>query len=322
MPIVSATVIQPQTYVRLQTSWADLPTVDYVRFVRVNPSTCEETVVRVHTAYDSSGEYILLSCDDTAVVWDTEAPLETNLEYRVEGLGTTTTVTSAVVNIDNNGENHLKDPVNPCHDVRVAVCIGEPGCVESDPGAFYIGHAADVRHARSINLLPVMASTPITISRTRQVPESMLAVGTQDCDDAEAMVLLNSPGGPLLWQSLPEYCMADRYISVGEYTEGYLGADQRLEVRIHQLPYLQTSRPAGPGKGPCGVRWNDLCDEFATWDDLEAAGMTWNDLLLGNASGGTISPAMRRWSDVEATWASWAAVEAANTNWADVRDLP
>lgn len=318
MPIVSATVVQPQTYVRLFTSWADMPTVDYVRFVRVNPVTCEEEVVRVHTAYDSTGEYILLSCDNTAVVWDTEAPLETNLEYRVEGLGTAVTVTSVVVNIDNNGENHLKDPLNPCHDVRVAVCIDEPGCVDSEVGTFYIGHSADVYHAHSINLLPVNASKPVTIFRTRQAPESMLMLGTQDCEDAEAMVELLAPGTTLLWQSLPEYCIEDRYASIGEYTVSRLGVDQRLEVRTHQMPYLVTQRPVGPGKAPCGIRWNDLCDEYATWDELAAAGLTWNDLLLGNATG--MFPAARRWIDVETEFTDWLDVETSNTDWQQVRE--
>lgn len=320
MPIVSATVVQPQTYVRLQTSWADLPVVDYVRFVRVNLETCEEVTVRVHTAYDSSGEYILLSCDDSAVVWDTEAPLGVDLEYRVEGLETTVTATSVTVNIDDNGENHLKDPLNPCSDVRVATCIDEVGCVDSAVGTFYVGHTANVRRPQSINLLPVKATLPVTRSRPRQAPESLLAVGTQLCEDAEAVVLLNAPGTPLLWQSLPEYCMADRYISVGEYTESRLGVDQRLEARVHSMPYLQTARPPGPGNGPCGVRWVDLCDTYDTWDDMAAAGLTWNDLLLGNAVTPPLVPATRRWIDVETEFTDWADVEASNTNWAQVRD--
>lgn len=320
MPTVSTTVIQPQTYVRLQISFADVPSETHACITRLNTVTCETVPVRVHTAFDSSGECILLSCDGTAVLWDTEAPLETNVVYTATGLVTGLVATSGTVNIDDNGENHLKDPVNPCHDVRVAVCIGEPGCVDSDPGAFYIGHSSDVRHAKSINLLPVNAKRPIVISRQRQDPESTLVVGTQDCDDETAMVLLNDPGTPLLWQSLPQYCIPDRYISVGEYEAGQIGVDQRLQTRIHVMPYLQVERPAGPGNGPCGVRWNDLCDLFPTWDALAAAGLTWNDLLMGFAS--TEVPARRRWIDVETTWANWAAVEAANANWADVRELP
>ena len=320
MPIVSATVVQPQTYVRLQTSWADLTVVDYVRFVRVNLETCEEVTVRVHTAYDSSGEYILLSCDDSAVVWDTEAPLGVDLEYRVEGLGTTVTATSVTVNIDDNGENHLKDPLNPCSDVRVATCIDEVGCVDSVVGTFYVGHTANARHPHSINLLPVKATLPVTRSRPRQAPESLLVLGTQECEDAEAVVTLNAPGTPLLWQALPEYCMADRYISVGEYTESRLGVDQRLEARVHSMPYLQTARPEGPGNGHCGVRWVDLCDTYATWDDMAAAGLTWNDLLLGNAVTPPLVPASRRWIDVETEFTNWLDVETSNTNWAQVRD--
>lgn len=319
MPIVSATVVQPQTYVRLMTSWADLSSVDYVRFIRVNPDTCEEVVVRVHTAYDTSGEYILLSCDDTAVVWDTEAPLGVDLEYRVEGLGSSTTVTSGIVNIADNGELHLKDPLRPCSDVRIATCIGDPDCVDSDPGTFYIGHSSDRRPAHHVNLLPVNATKPITVSRLRQEPESTLGLGTQLCADADAMVTLLSQGTPLLFQALEEYCIADRYISVGTYEVSRLGVDQRLEVRIHTMPYVTTLRPVGPGFGPCGVRWNDLCDIYPTWDAMATAGLTWNDLLLGYASN-EAGIARRRWIDVETGFANWAAVEADGT-WQNIRDV-
>lgn len=319
MPAVAATIIQPQTYVRLQTSWADQPSVSYVRFVRVNPDTCEEVAVRVHTAYDASGEYILVSCDGTAVVWDTEAPLGVDLEYRVEGLGSTVTATSTLVNIDDNGELHLKDPLSPCNDIRVATCIDD-SCTDSDPGTFYIGHSGDIRPAHTISLLPVMASTPISRSRTRQKPTSMLMLGTQDCDDAEAIVAINAAGTPLLWQSLPEYCMEDRYITVGDVATGRIGVDQRLQDRTHAMPYLVTHRPAGPGNGPCGVRWNDLCDIYPTWDAMAAAGLTWNDLLLGFASGSV--GARRTWDDVEAEFTNWDDVEASNVDWNDVRELP
>lgn len=320
MPVVSATVVQPQTYVRLMTSWADVPTETHVRFTRIDPDTCEETAVRVHTAYDESGEYILLSCDQTAVVWDTEAPLGVSVEYRADGLVTGLSTSTVVVVIDDNGENHLKDPLHPCNDVRVAVCIDDPICEDSDPGSFYIGHSSDVRNAHSTSLLPVNATKPITISRARQDPESTLAIGTQLCGDADAMVEINAPGTPLLWQSLPEYCMADRYISVGPYEVGRLGVDQRLTVRTHAMPYAEVERPAGPGQGVCGTRWVDLCDEYDTWDEMQAAGLTWNDLLLGNAVSPPLVPASRRWIDVETEFTDWADVEASNADWAEVRD--
>lgn len=322
MPIVSATVVQPQTYVRLMTSWADASSETHVRFVRVNPATCEEVAVRVHTAYDESGEYILLSCDDTAVVWDTEAPLGVDLEYRVDGLVTGLEVTSITVNIDDNGENHLKDPLHPCNDIRVATCIDEVGCDldPADPETFYAGHSKDIHNNRSVSLIPVMESYPVAISRPRQKPESVLWLGTQTCNAKDAVEQINAPGTPLLWQSLPEYCMEDRYISVGAYESSRLGVDQRLTVRIHTMPYATVRRPAGPGDGICGTRYIDLCDEYATWDDMAAAGLTWNDLLLGNAVTPPLVPASRRWIDVETEFTDWLDVETSNADWQQVRD--
>lgn len=146
----------------------------------------------------------------------------------------------------------------------------------------------------------------------------MLALATQDCEDLDAMEELTAPGTPLLFQALPEYCIEDRYISVDTHTIGRLGVDQRLTVRTHQLPYVKVGRPPGPGKGPCGIRWNDLCDIYATWDDMAGDLLTWNDLLLGFASP-EADMERRVWLNVENGFADWAAVEAFGT-WQLLRD--
>lgn len=318
MPLVTATVVQPQTYVQLYTNWIDEPLVDYVRFIRVVDATCEESVVRVHTAYDDSGDYILLSCDSTAVVWDTEAPLNTQLSYRVEGLDSSTTVSTGPITIDDNDSLYLKDPLHPCSDLQIDTCIDDPDCVETGPGVMYAGMGDISRPSHSINLLPNNASLPISISRQRQAPVSTLYLATKTFDDRDALVDLLQPGTPLLFQALPEYGFPDWYIDVATPSEVPLSRDQSYPVRTHQLPFLVVARPPGPMDGVCGTRWMDMCDIYATWGDMATAGLTWNDLLLGYASGDS-GVTRRRWIDVETGFANWAAVEA-NGTWQDLRD--
>lgn len=318
MPLVTATVVQPQTYVRLETNWIDFPAVDYVRFVRINSETCEEVVVRVHTAYDSSGDYILLSCDSTAVLWDTEAPLNTQFSYRVEGLGSSTTVSTGFITLDDNDLIYLKDPLRPCHDQQIAVCIDDPDCVEDGPGIMYAFMAPVSRPSHSITLLPNNASLPVSISRQRQAPVGTMYLATKTFADRDSLVETLSPGTPLLFQALPEYGFPDWYLDIAAETDGSLSRDQRYPVRTVELPFMVVARPPGPMEGVCGTRFTDLCDIYPTWGDLATAGLTWNDLLLGFASGAS-GVTRRRWIDVETGFANWLAVENHGT-WQQLRD--
>lgn len=85
MPTITATA-QPLTgHVLLTLDWSDVPTVSFVRVLRIL-SDGSSTVVRAHTFVDPSGDYIELS-GGAAVLYDTEAPLDVPISYRMEGLG-------------------------------------------------------------------------------------------------------------------------------------------------------------------------------------------------------------------------------------------
>jgi hypothetical protein len=136
----------------------------------------------------------------------------------------------------------------------------------------------------------------------------------------------NEPGTPLLFQAPEQYCIPDRYISVGSLTENRFSVDQRNQFRVMGLPYVTVDRPEGPADGPCGTRMIDLCDIYTSWGALAIAGLTWTDLLLGEASpngpGQPAPPAAARtWGDVNTQFADWTAVNAGGTrDWGELRD--
>lgn len=219
----------------------------------------------------------------------------------------------------------LKDPFNPCLDVEIGLC--EPGMdfdCSVDSRVSYAGMAADELDANTVLSLPANRKYPIPVNRQRRAPRSELRLITHDCDARDAVLAINDPGDPLLFQAPDDYCIPDRYLSVGVLTEARFSVDQRDDFRLIMLPYAVVQRPEGPANGPCGIRLMDLCDIYTSWQAMTLVGLTWMDLLLGEASNnapGDDPEALRTWGEVETEFANWLAVEAGGTrDWGELRD--
>lgn len=219
----------------------------------------------------------------------------------------------------------LKNPLSPCLDIEVGLC--EPGMdfdCETDSRVSYAGMANDELDANTVLSLPVNRKYPIPVNRVRRAPRSELRLITHDCDARDVVLAINDPGDPLLFQAPADYCIPDRYISVGTLTEARFSIDQRDDFRLMMMPYAVVQRPEGPADGPCGLRFMDLCDIYTSWQSMTLAGLDWIDLLLGAASNnspGDDPSLLRIWSDVEAEFANWLAVEAGGTrDWGELRD--
>lgn len=219
----------------------------------------------------------------------------------------------------------LKDPFNPCSDIEIGLC--EPGMdfdCEVDSRVSYAGMAADELDANTVLSLPTNRRYPIPTNRQRRAPRSELRLITHDCDARDRVLLINDTGNPLLFQAPEDYCIPDRYISVGTLTEARFSVDQREDFRLIVLPYAVVQRPEGPMNGPCGLRIMDLCDIYTSWQAIFLAGINYLGLLLGDASNnapGDDPEGMRIWSEVEAEFADWLAVEAGGArSWEELRD--
>lgn len=218
----------------------------------------------------------------------------------------------------------LKNPLNPCLDLEIGLCnpAMDFDC-EEDSRISYVGMADDELEPNTVVSVPANRKYPIPTNRVRRSPRSELRLLAHDCTARDAVLAANDPGDPLLFQAPTDYCIPDRYISVGTETESRISRDQREDFRLMLLPYVVVQRPEGPANGICGARMEDLCDIYASWSSMVIGGLTYTDLLLGLASndGPFTTADLRTWLDVETGFANWLAVEAGGArDWGELRD--
>jgi carbohydrate binding protein with CBM4/9 domain len=221
----------------------------------------------------------------------------------------------------------LKSPLYPCSDVEVGLCnpAMDFDC-EEDSRVSYVGMADDTLNPNTVLSEPANRKYPVPTSRVRRAPTSQLQLLAHDCDARDAVLLANDPGTPLLFQAPADYCIPDRYISVGAETETRISIDQREDFRLMSLPYAVVQRPEGPANGICGARIMDLCDIYTSWTAMVLGGLSYYDLLLGLASndGPTSTPPaedLRTWGDVLAEFADWNAVQGGGSrDWGELKD--
>lgn len=220
----------------------------------------------------------------------------------------------------------LKNPLHPCLDVEIGLCNPMLSDCDEPTRISYAPHSGHSYAPNTVALVPANRRRIIPINRVRRDASAALRLIAHDCAAKDAILAINAPGDPLLFQAPAQYCIPDRYITVGIEGEDYLSTDQREQFRLMVLPYETVDRPEGPADGVCGARITDLCDIYSSWGALMIAGLTWTDLLLGEASpNGPGQPdppaAARTWDDVEAEFVDWDAVEAGGTrDWDELRD--
>lgn len=226
-------------------------------------------------------------------------------------------VCSQEVIVPSGGCFRLGDPVRPCND-RV-VCLEGDGPCSPDGGIFFGSMGQEGFADNSGQMLPINSRRPVVVSRRRRDVATTLTLVTATFADRDALRDLNEPGSPLLWRGPADYGTGDRYMSVTDVTETRSFIDHREQPRVVEMPHLAVDAPVGPSQGVCGTRVADLCDRYATWDDLAAAGLTWADLLRG-AAGSGVEVTYATWSDVNAAYASWNALNAGESDWDDVTE--
>lgn len=227
---------------------------------------------------------------------------------------------SGNVTVASNGNLWLKDPVRPCHDQMISLCWSPPPPCDENMGIFFARLDAETYGNQTTNMSPVNARHPIPVVRLRSDAESTLTLVTKTFTDRDNLLTELEPGSPLLLQVPAVYGMPDRYMSIGNVAIARYHPDHRYEPRVATLPFVTVNRPAGPTLGICGAQVDDLCDTYATWTALAAAGLTFGDLIDGKASPDGPGVSFRIWSQIEATYATWLAVETAPNTWESVRE--
>ena len=181
---------------------------------------------------------------------------------------------------------YLKDPLNPCHDQAMTVCMPGPqmATCDEDPGMMLLSYGPRETYEVSAGALrPVNRSRLIPVVRPRRDTASQAVVITRRFTDRDALKQTLAPGTVLLLQTPAEYGISDRYIWPETYTVDRPLPDHRIQPRLFTLPHVVVDRPPGPANGPCGSRITDLCNVHATWDAINLAGLTHEELIEGDA---------------------------------------
>lgn len=221
------------------------------------------------------------------------------------------------ITIECDGCFRLGNPVRPCDDIRVCLCADTVECGATG-GVFFVSMTPDTRASNSGSLVPTNDIYPIPVSRARMKPTSILTVVPTSFAARNDLIDLLAPGEPLLLRTTPDFGINDRYLNIGDVAETYQLADMTVQPRIMNLPNAEVRAPVGPSLGVCGARVTDLCDIYATWDEMVAAGLTFADLLRGEAA--LPGSGLATWADINAQNANWAALLVAEPDWSDVLD--
>lgn len=224
--------------------------------------------------------------------------------------------TTAALTVTATFPFYLKDPVNPCNDRALTKCMPGPltaAACNTTPGMMVQSYGPQERYdPNSVLLQPVNRRRPIPVVRERRDVDSLLTIITRTFADRDLVKATLQPGTPLLFQSPPEYGIADAYIAVGVVSIDRGVPDHRIQPRFFSLPHSAVDRPDGPANGVCGARIDDLCDIYATWSAMFIAGLTYTDLLRGTASpSGPGQPplaGLRTFDEVKAEFATFNAV--------------
>jgi hypothetical protein len=233
---------------------------------------------------------------------------------------------TACVTVTVNSESiWLKSPLHPCLDVAIGVCNPALEDCEASDRVSYVGMDTDSYAPNTLLLQPTNQRYPIPINRVRRGASGTLRLLAHTCEARDDLLEINEPGDPLLFQAPSDYCIPDRYMSVGTMEEAKISIDQREDFRLVVLPHVQVARPQGPADGICGSRISDLCDIYTSWAALNMAGLTYTDLLKGEAShdgpGLGLPAAARTWGDVEAEFPTWLDTEGGGTrDFGELRD--
>lgn len=287
MPSIVAVTQSAQGRVRLEIDWQDDPDVWYSRVRRGvgAAASASSPLVRLHGEpvwYGGDEIPMQWMSDGIAVLYDTEAPLDVPLYYRLESAMSSDTATAGPVTIVSDGACWLKDPLRPYLDRPVVLDPRrrDPAC-DTTPTIYFVGQGGEQYESGSTAALPGDGVYPVVGVHPRHGVTSSLILATRMLSDRDAVNALLASGSPLLWQAPAAYGFSDKYLDIRGVKVDRLGRDQRKSWRTFAFDFAVVERPEGTSYGVDGARWVDACDVYATWGAITAAGKTWFDALQG-----------------------------------------
>lgn len=221
----------------------------------------------------------------TAVYWDNESPFDVNMTYELRSFCNQTLVaTSAVVNLDSDGNGWLRDPTNPSRNILIMMEEFFDECADQDVVVFSgLGNRTYENAAGIFD--HVDAPRPITVSQARKNYASTLYLTSFTLDDVDFLEDIFDPNAVLILSLPMIYGWAHRsfgtdYVTFFDIEQALISVDQRVSTRSWTAPFRLSDSPADTDE--FGVGGNGIGGGGATYDDLAASviGTTYNSLTL------------------------------------------
>jgi len=223
--------------------------------------------------------YHVTTCSQL-VLWDFEAPMDVPVSYRVTAEPSGETVTTTACVFASGGNPWLKDPLSPCHNIKLAPC--RTTCPEPD-AVLWLGHEQEQYAAVSAQFEVVGRRRPVEVSQWRRDAVTTVHFATITCAARDKLLDLTRAGTPVFIPRFDEVCWPDRYLSLGDHAVIPLSRDLRRTERVHSFPAVVVDAPPGPICCTADTSWCDLCSCADTWNEMDALGLTGLDVLEGEA---------------------------------------
>lgn len=177
----------------------------------------------------------------------------------------------------------LKDPLRPGNNVRVDFAFDPNAQCTPTEGVFFQSMDQEQRGANAATFNINNQAQPVVASKVRSSVTSTLTLVSRTLADRDRLNAELEPGSPLLFQVPAEFGVPDRFLSIGTTAVSRVLPDHRFPIRVFQLPFASVAAPGGPMQGTVGARWQDMCNRYASWSAVTAAGLTWTQVLDGAA---------------------------------------
>lgn len=313
MASITASVDAVHGVVWLEIDYASDPAVTSARIIRVVTATGEEENVRIHSWLSDEGIDCITLVGSSAATYDTEAPLDIPVYYRLEDCaGAAASVDSAEIVVPSSGRFWLKDPLRPYNNVPITQKGDTNPCIPVN-GVYFRSMSEEVFPGAGAIQRAVNRRNAVAVVRLRHGYSSVLNLATRQFVDRDAVREILSTGDVLFLQGPAAYGIPEVYIHVpGSPAWQRLSSDHKKQWRIVSIPFDEVDRPAGLGYGILGTRWADMCDVYDSFADMEAAGISWRDVMAGLAGdpNDSIVAGWRTYAMVEAEFATYAAIAA------------
>jgi hypothetical protein len=232
----------------------------------------------------------------TAVVWDNEAPFDTNIFYTLRSADSVTdTVTSNTVSLASGGDVWLRDPYNPSNNLVIEISDVPFDYCNDDPRIMFADLQSKVYESASGIFDLIDAQRPETIAQTRKRYGSTLYLTSKEAADVDAIEAIIAGGYPLRLSLPVVYQFGLPYgtdwVTFLAVQSDPPGTDRRLPTRNWVMPFrlslppsdVDTGSTGGSGIGGGGATFDNLAASVIglTFNSLTAAGQTFDSIAAG-----------------------------------------